>query len=578
MSVQTPLMPAALSYVLTYPWWWYINRMRWWWTFFQRTWPRIQARATVFSSVTSPTPLMLGFQLFAQAIFATLFGLAMMGLATLWMVWPLSLALGISQGGWSILIGLVGSISAFGLYWWAYVLQPKTTLECIDVDPSRAQLLSTATFYAHQVLKELPAASSSGVILRGLVRDPYLQRYFFHLDVTDQQLLKRAVLLSAKNSQIIHRDQLYQLALEVARHYQHRHVSTVDVFLGLVQASPLINQILEDLDVWNAELDAAVRKTDLEQRQRQAWRWWHEGAQPNASQVLLAELTERQPLVLTESSLEVLKERLQQRLVGQEDAIQQLHSALRRAEHTPTPCLMLVGPCGVGKTEAIRLMTEHFFAHEDALVRIDMADFQHASQAANCLWQLADCLDQGYRTLLLDKMERAHPDAIALIGQAIERGAVLRQDGSVCSLEHNLVVATSNTGATSIRRAVEQGYSPIQIVPAVRALLHQRQFSETWLDQLHGLVVYKHLTLDETQQVVARLIQTLVEPWQALGTEVCVNPEVVKVLGELGYNPRYGARPLDNLVHDKLHPLQTHLSTTQPLPARFEVTPAMIAT
>src|SRR5690606_21514522 len=289
-------MPA-LTYLLYFPQWWFINRSKWWKVFISRTLlinvdrtaivPQLKSLFSPYHNDRSIVGRGIGF---LMRMVSVLIGLAVLLVVTFalllayfaWLMWPFSVFWGIRFGGWAILWGLLLTLTAFLFYWLGCVLQPKYTLQQLVEDtvdglpptlPSGVELREYASGNARKILRNLPQSFSTGVLMRMLAADADVLRLFKRMELTDEQLLSRIAQQSSNQSQVVNQDDLAEAAIAQALHHHHRYITTPDIFFGLVAVSPLVTQILTDLGVRREELEQASTCIESETQHKGGWRW-----------------------------------------------------------------------------------------------------------------------------------------------------------------------------------------------------------------------------------------------------------------------------------------------------------------
>ncbi|MBK8794607.1 MAG: AAA family ATPase [Holophaga sp.] len=266
-----------------------------------------------------------------------------------------------------------------------------------------------------------------------------------------------------------------------------------------------------------------------------------------------------------------MEERLAQRVVGQDAGLRAISDALRRSRaglsdaKRPIGSFLFLGPTGVGKTEAARALAEFLFDDENALVRIDMSEFTHESDATRLIGAAPGFVgyEEGgrltetvrrrpYCVLLLDEMEKAHPRIFDLFLQVLEDGRLTDGHGRTVNFRNTLIIMTSNVGSAAI---FEAGGDPdkatVEIQEALRAY-----FRPEFLNRIDEVVTFR--ALDETDMsAVAKIQLARVEAQlteKRIGLEC--GPEALHWLAKEGFDPQLGARPLKRLIqHVVVNPL-----------------------
>ena len=368
-------MPA-LTYLLHFPQWWYLTQSKSWWVVASRSLlllvdrtaivPQLKALFAPYRNDRTMVGRLLGFVFrFTMVIsgLAVLLATTMVFLAFYigWLLWPFSVFWGIQIGGWFILAGLILTLAAFLIYWLGYVLQPKRTLQQLAEEaedglppalPVGIELREYASGRARKILRSLPESFSTGLLMRYLSVDPEVLMLFKRMELTDEQLLSRISQQSAKQSQVITQTDLAQAAIAQAMRHRHRHISTADLFLGLVAVSPLVKQILADLGVRLEELSQAVEWIEAESRQQGRWKWWTDEnfqRQGGVDRGWTSGWTPTMKHFSHDVTAEVARGQVPY-IIGRDEEISQV---VRILERTTKNNVLLIGEPGVGKSSIV---------------------------------------------------------------------------------------------------------------------------------------------------------------------------------------------------------------------------------
>jgi ATP-dependent Clp protease ATP-binding subunit ClpA len=260
-----------------------------------------------------------------------------------------------------------------------------------------------------------------------------------------------------------------------------------------------------------------------------------------------------------------LEAQIHQRMVNQSRAVKVVADALRRARagvsnpKRPVGSFLFLGPTGVGKTELAKALAAIYYGGVDAIVRIDMSEYQQQSDVTRLLSpssgkQAGVTLVSGVRqrpstVVLLDEVEKAHPDILNLLLQLLDEGRLTDTDGRVVSFSDAIVIATSNASADEIRQRIAAGEQLEAFETEITEhLIDSHQFKPELLNRFDEIVVFRPLTEQELTSVVGLM---LAEVNAALGTQaitVALTEAAVSWLAKTGYDPKLGARPLRRLV------------------------------
>ncbi|MCP9807057.1 AAA family ATPase [Cyanobium sp. T1B-Tous] len=280
-----------------------------------------------------------------------------------------------------------------------------------------------------------------------------------------------------------------------------------------------------------------------------------------------------------------LEARLGERVIGQPEAVAAVAAAIRRARAgmqsptRPVGSFLFLGPTGVGKTELAKALAASLFDEDDALVRLDMSEFMERNAVARLVGappgyvgyeeggQLTEAVRRRpYAVLLLDEVEKAHPEVFNLLLQVLDDGRLTDSQGRTVDFRHTVVIMTSNLASRAILENARAGADPALAGEQEARLAQQvdqalsAQFRPEFLNRIDEVIRFRPLGPADLQRIVrlqlAELARLLAE--QHLALEV---PEpVVQALAEQGYEPEYGARPLRRVLRRQLeNPLATEL-------------------
>ena len=250
-----------------------------------------------------------------------------------------------------------------------------------------------------------------------------------------------------------------------------------------------------------------------------------------------------------------MEDRLHQRVIGQDEAVEAVSSALRRSRaglqdpDRPIGSFLFVGPTGVGKTELARALAEFMFDSPDAMIRIDMSEYGEKHAVARLVGappgyvgyeeggQLTEAVRRHpYSVILLDELEKAHPDVFNILLQVLDDGRLTDGQGRTVDFKNTVLIMTSNVGAGSgdYKAAVEANFKP------------------EFINRLDDIVEFHPLDRSEIGKIVDLQTGKLVSRVNDQGLHVELTDEARELLGNLGYDPTYGARPLKRVIQKQL--------------------------
>ncbi|HNW59081.1 MAG TPA: ATP-dependent chaperone ClpB [bacterium] len=281
-----------------------------------------------------------------------------------------------------------------------------------------------------------------------------------------------------------------------------------------------------------------------------------------------------------------MEERLHARVIGQDEAVEAVANAIRRSraglqdENRPIGSFIFLGSTGVGKTELARALAEFLFDDERAMVRIDMSEYMERHAVSRLIGappgyvgydeggQLTEAVRRRpYAVVLLDEIEKAHPEVFNVLLQVLDEGRLTDNQGRTVNFKNTIIIMTSNLGAQQImersQEINEKNRKKVheEIAAEVLALLKNAMRPE-FLNRIDDIIVFHALRREEIKQIarlqLAHLEKLLAR--QELGLEV--TPEVEEYLAEHGYDPAFGARPLKRLIqHEMVDALAMRLLT-----------------
>lgn len=263
-----------------------------------------------------------------------------------------------------------------------------------------------------------------------------------------------------------------------------------------------------------------------------------------------------------------LEQVLHQRVIDQNEAISAIAESMRRAraglkkEEKPIGTFLFLGPTGVGKTETARALAANFFGSEKSMSRLDMSEFK-TPQGMDRLIGTAEggegvltsqIKENPYCLLLLDEIEKAHPDVLNLFLQVLDEGRLTDRLGRTVNFSNTIIIATSNAGAELIRQSIKAGEQPeILREKLLEYLQKEGIFRPEFLNRFDGVISFKPLGTQEIYQIaqlmLGRLAKKLKEEKEV---DLAVSSEAILKLATLGYNPEMGARPMQRVIADKV--------------------------
>jgi len=277
---------------------------------------------------------------------------------------------------------------------------------------------------------------------------------------------------------------------------------------------------------------------------------------------------------------------MHERIIGQEEAITTLAKAVRRARaglkdpKRPIGSFIFLGPTGVGKTLVAKVLAEFMFGSEDHLIKIDMSEFMERHSVARLVGappgyvgyeeggQLTEAVRRkSYSVILLDEIEKAHPEAFNMLLQIMEDGNLSDAKGRKVDFRNTIIIMTSNVGADQISREMNLGFAMKESSDKVREREYgqmsdkvmgqlKQMFRPEFLNRIDATIVFHSLSKEQIREIVELELKRVREQLTEQGIRLDVSTEAMDLLGERGYDHTYGARPLrriiQNLIEDPL--------------------------
>jgi ATP-dependent Clp protease ATP-binding subunit ClpB len=254
-----------------------------------------------------------------------------------------------------------------------------------------------------------------------------------------------------------------------------------------------------------------------------------------------------------------MEDRLHERVVGQDEAIEAVATALRRSRaglqdpDRPIGSFLFLGPTGVGKTELARALAEFMFDSQDAMIRIDMSEYMEKHSVSRLVGappgyvgyeeggQLTEAVRRRpYAVVLLDEIEKAHPDVFNALLQVMDDGRLTDGQGRTVDFKNTVLIMTSNlavpadAGDTALRMALIAHFKP------------------EFINRLDDIVRFEALTREQISEIVELQVARVVERVAERGVQVTLSDQARELLGNMGYDPTYGARPLRRVIQKQL--------------------------
>jgi len=259
---------------------------------------------------------------------------------------------------------------------------------------------------------------------------------------------------------------------------------------------------------------------------------------------------------------------LHQRVVGQDEAVKSISNAIRRSrsglsdEGKPYGSFLFLGPTGVGKTELSKSLASFLFDSEDHLIRIDMSEFMEKHSVARLIgappgyvgYEEGGYLTEAvrrkpYSVILLDEIEKAHPDVFNVLLQVLDEGRLTDGKGKTVDFKNTVIIMTSNLGSDLIQKMTQDDYQVIKI--SVMAEV-KNYFKPEFINRINEIVVFHSLEAKNIQSIAKIQLEKLRERLLAMEMDFEINSEAIKKIAEAGFDPAFGARPLKRAIQSEI--------------------------
>jgi ATP-dependent Clp protease ATP-binding subunit ClpC len=277
-----------------------------------------------------------------------------------------------------------------------------------------------------------------------------------------------------------------------------------------------------------------------------------------------------------------MEEELTKAIIGQEEAIETISKAVRRARaglkdpNRPIGSFVFLGPTGVGKTELTKVLAKFLFGSEDALIQLDMSEFMERHSVSRLVGappgyigyddagQLTEAIRRRpYSIVVFDEIEKAHPEAHNMLLQIMEEGHLTDARGRKVDFKNAIMIMTSNVGAEMIRRQTSVGFQLQRDEDLEEKLVYQdmhkklteslkRVFRPEFINRLDGVIVFHSLSKEHIQQIVTLELDKVAVRLKDHELTLNATPEALELLAEMGFDPEMGARPLRRTIQQKV--------------------------
>ncbi|MBS6050881.1 MAG: ATP-dependent chaperone ClpB [Haemophilus haemolyticus] len=263
-----------------------------------------------------------------------------------------------------------------------------------------------------------------------------------------------------------------------------------------------------------------------------------------------------------------MEDELHKRVIGQEEAVDAVANAIRRSRaglsdpNRPIGSFLFLGPTGVGKTELCKTLAKFLFDSEDAMVRIDMSEFMEKHSVSRLVgappgyvgYEEGGYLTEAvrrrpYSVILLDEVEKAHTDVFNILLQVLDDGRLTDGQGRTVDFRNTVVIMTSNLGSDLIQGNKEESYSEMKAL--VMSVVGQH-FRPEFINRIDETVVFHPLGKENIRAIASIQLERLAKRMEARGYELVFTDALLDFIGEVGYDPIYGARPLKRAIQQEI--------------------------
>jgi len=261
-----------------------------------------------------------------------------------------------------------------------------------------------------------------------------------------------------------------------------------------------------------------------------------------------------------------LEKLIHQRIINQEEAVKEVSTALRRARaevtvrNGPMGCFLFLGPTGVGKTETAKALAEIYFGSEERMIRLDMSEFQNVSDIPRLIgspgeegFLTTQIREKPFSLILLDEIEKAHPNILNLFLQVLDEGFLTDGLGRKVDFKNSIIIATSNAGYKIILEALKLRTEWLYVKDKLLDYLFEEAiFRPEFINRFDAVVVFRPLTKENLLDITELMFQKLKKNLKEKDVEFIITLPLKEKIVELGFSPVFGAREIRRVIQDKV--------------------------
>ncbi|MBN2076110.1 MAG: ATP-dependent Clp protease ATP-binding subunit [Dehalococcoidales bacterium] len=495
---------------------------------------------------------------------------------------------------------IVGAGAAEGAVDAASILKPSLArgeLQCIGattLDDYRKHIERDPALERRfqPILVEEPSVEQTLDILKG-VRERYEEHH--KLTISDEALNSAAQFSARYITDRFLPDKAIDVIDEASSRVRIRHRVQPDTLKEAKQSEDSVRKDKEAaLASQQYDYAAELRQQELEleekiKQMKEEWQSSLETEKPVVTAEDIAEVismwTGVPTVQLTDdetSRLLHMEEELHKRLIGQEEAVDTISKAVRRARaglkdpKHPIGNFIFLGPTGVGKTELVKALAEFMFGSEDALIRLDMSEYQERHTVSRLVGappgyigydeggQLTEAVRRkSYSCILLDEIEKAHPDVFNILLQIFDDGHLTDAKGRRVDFRNCIIIMTSNIGAETIRKGSAIGFASRSDETKIQEMEYEKMkeklleelkktFRPEFLNRIDSVMVFHALNREHIRKIVDLMLLNVTNQVKEKGMKLEVTDAAKDFLGEKGYDEAFGARPLRRVIQDMI--------------------------